>query len=234
VADSTTTVTAEDGERPLSDATGRLAELQARLADRRSRRVIFVSHCLLNENVRYLGGACYPGPVTGLVDKWRREGVGICQMSCPEQRAWGGVLKRAIAPAYGASTTPLWPFRSVLLFAFQIYTRLRYRWLAHAVSSQIEDYQRSGYQVAGVVGVAGSPSCGVRTTLDVRGWLEVVGRYRLEDLEARRLNAEAIQAHAVPGRGWFIAALARPVRDVPFLEHDMLAELRQEAGPMID
>jgi uncharacterized protein YbbK (DUF523 family) len=102
--------------------------------------VIFVRHCLLNETVRYLGGACYPGPVRELVDKWTPEGVGICQMSCPEQRVWGAVLKRVIAPAYGASSTPPWPFRSVL---------------------------------------AGSPSCGVRTTLDVCGWLNVVGRYLL-------------------------------------------------------
>jgi hypothetical protein len=31
-----------------------------RLADARSNKVIFVSHCLLDENVRYLGGAFMP------------------------------------------------------------------------------------------------------------------------------------------------------------------------------
>ena len=35
----------------------RLEQLQRALADQRSRRVVFVSHCILNENVRYLGGA---------------------------------------------------------------------------------------------------------------------------------------------------------------------------------
>ena len=35
----------------------KLEQLQRALADKRSRRVVFVSHCILNENVRYLGGA---------------------------------------------------------------------------------------------------------------------------------------------------------------------------------
>jgi hypothetical protein len=35
--------------------------LLERLKDERSKRVIFVSHCWLNENTRYLGGAFRPG-----------------------------------------------------------------------------------------------------------------------------------------------------------------------------
>lgn len=35
--------------------------LLARLADARSNKVIFVSHCMLDENVRYLGGAFHSG-----------------------------------------------------------------------------------------------------------------------------------------------------------------------------
>ena len=214
----------------MTNLTAKLAQLQARLADRRSGRVIFVSHCLLNENVRYLGGACYPGAVAELADKWRSEGLGICQMPCPEQLAWGGVLKRSIAPAYGASTTWLWAFRSAVMRLFEIYTRLRYRRIARGVAAQIRDYRRSGYEVAGVVGVGGSPSCGVRTTLDVNGWLDVVGRYRLRELDRRRTNSEAVEANAVPGSGWFIEALARHLPpEIPLLEHDLLAELRIEA-----
>ena len=34
-----------------------------RICDQRSRRVIFVAHCLLNENTRYLGGARCGGAV---------------------------------------------------------------------------------------------------------------------------------------------------------------------------
>jgi hypothetical protein len=36
---------------------GRLRWLRSRLRDERSGRVVFVSHCLLNQNTRYLGAA---------------------------------------------------------------------------------------------------------------------------------------------------------------------------------
>ena len=46
-------------------------QLRSRLRDDRSGRVVFVAHCLLNENVRYLGGACRPGDVGEIVDVLR-------------------------------------------------------------------------------------------------------------------------------------------------------------------
>jgi hypothetical protein len=42
--------------------------LLERLKDERSKRVIFVSHCLLNENTRYLGGAFRRGCADKFVD----------------------------------------------------------------------------------------------------------------------------------------------------------------------
>ena len=205
-----------------------MALVQQKVVDRRSRRVVFASHCLLNENVRYLGGACYAGPVDEWVDRWQSLGVGICQMPCPEQRAWGGVLKRRIAPAFGARHRRLWPLRGLLLAAFVAYTRLRYALMARQTASEIRDYTRAGYEVVGLVGVAGSPSCGVRRTLDMRSWLEMVGRHRPDELNARQVNA-AVIASAARGRGLFISAvlgrLARTGTTVPLLEHDMLDEL---------
>jgi hypothetical protein len=58
--------------------TGKLEQLQRALADRRGRRVVFVSHCLLNENVRYLGGAGRRGSVDEVVEGFQAAGVGIC------------------------------------------------------------------------------------------------------------------------------------------------------------
>src|SRR5512146_1334310 len=72
-----------------------------RLRDRRSRKVAFVSHCLLNENTRYLGGACRACCVREVVDGLLDRDVGIVQMPCPEQLAWGGVLKRHMLRMYG-------------------------------------------------------------------------------------------------------------------------------------
>jgi hypothetical protein len=82
--------------------------LLERLKDERSKRVIFVSHCLLNENTRYLGGAFRSGCVDELVDAFQQQGLGIYQMRCPEQCAWGGVLKRRVLLFYGSKGTIMW------------------------------------------------------------------------------------------------------------------------------
>ena len=67
--------------------------LQTSMADARSGEVVFISHCLLNQNTRYLGGAVCPGVVGVAIAPYVRDGTGIVQMPCPEQRVWGGVLK---------------------------------------------------------------------------------------------------------------------------------------------
>ena len=65
-----------------------------RLRDQRGRRVVLVSHCLLNQNTRYAGGATRAGAVAELADELIGAGYGIHQLPCPERLAWGGVLKR--------------------------------------------------------------------------------------------------------------------------------------------
>jgi hypothetical protein len=63
-----------------------------RLADDRRKRVIFLSHCLRNENTRYLSGACRAACVREVVEECIDRELGIVQMPSPEQQAWGGVL----------------------------------------------------------------------------------------------------------------------------------------------
>ncbi len=148
--------------------------LLERLKDERGKRVIFVSHCLLNENTRYLGGAFRRGCVDELVDSFQQEGLGIYQMRCPEQQAWGGVLKRRLLPFFGSKGTFLYRLRHVLLPLFLWYTRWVYKRIAKVVVRDIEDYVRSGFEVVGIVGVGESPSCGVWSRLDLRCSLEAV------------------------------------------------------------
>jgi hypothetical protein len=47
--------------------------LSERLSDERGKRVVFVSHCLLNENARYPGGAFHSGAVPEIAELRRRE-----------------------------------------------------------------------------------------------------------------------------------------------------------------
>jgi predicted secreted protein len=208
----------------------RLDWLVHRLEDERSKRVIFVSHCLLNENTRYLGGAFRRGCIDELVDRFQQEDLGIYQMRCPEQRAWGGVLKRSIVPLYGCKGTLLYRMRHVLLPVFLLYTRHIYQRMAKEIVKDIEDYVRSGFDVAGIVGVGGSPSCGVCTTLDLERSIEVIASCPLADIKRQTMNDEAIASCLVKGEGLFIKAIRRQLErkhlPLTFLEHGLLDEMR--------
>ena len=199
------------------------------LSDARSGQVVFVSHCMLNQNVRYQGGATRPGAVYEVVARLQRAGVGIVQMPCPEQRAWGGVDKRYTMPAYGADHMRLRRLRRPTAWLFLFYTRLAYRRLAGQVARDIAAYVRSGQSVQAVVGVGSPHSCGVRTTLDLNGVLDTIAACDPTQLNTDDFNRRVIVAHARPGQGMFIAALRRQLRrrriDVPFDEHDLIAEI---------
>jgi len=190
--------------------------------DERSGQVVFVSHCLLNANTRYPGGAFWRGAATELIEPYINNGVGICQLPCPEQLAWGGVAKRSIVWFWGRPRA--YRPAKLGLRLFLAYTRLRYRRLAKAVARQVADYVANGVEVLGVIGVEGSPSCGVTTTMDVeRAMCALVGR-DATDLNQHTVNASVAGALR-SGRGIFIdelqAALVRDGLRIEFLEHDL-------------
>lgn len=210
-----------------------LSEIEAllvrRLEDRRSRRVVFLSHCLLNENTRYLGGATRPGCVRELVDECMRCELGIVQMPCPEEAAWGGVLKRHLLRAYamgGQGGRPRWVVRAAVRGGLA-YTRHVYRRLALRIAAQMEDYAKSGFEVVAAVGVDGSPSCGVQTTIDP-SCLQAIATVGPETITVDKQN-ELVRTHAKSGRGIFIEELQRELDRrglvVRFVAHDLLAEL---------
>jgi uncharacterized protein YbbK (DUF523 family) len=200
-----------------------------RLRDQRGRRVVLVSHCLLNQNTRYAGGATRPGAVAELADELIGAGYGIHQLPCPERLAWGGVLKRHTLRLYHSKGGPLYPLRGVLLRAFVWWTGIVYRRLARQVVRDVTDYRRSGIAVAGIVGIGASPSCGVTTTLDLRASLEVVAACPAAALTRDLMNEQAVLGCRRPGEGLFIKELNRQLKrrgiTVPALEHDLAAEL---------
>jgi predicted secreted protein len=203
------------------------------LNDQRGRKVVFLSHCLLNENTRYLGGACRAGVFPEVVQACLDGGLGIVQMPCPEQHAWGGVLKRHLLRFFGSEGTLLYRLRNMLLPVLLWHTRRVYRKIAKQVADHIADYQSSGFTVVGIVGVDGSPSCGVCRTLDMKRSLELLGQLR-PTARAEDMNG-IIQVCLVEGRGIFLELLRKEIERrglvVPFLAHDLIAELQGGAAP---
>lgn len=102
----------------------------------------------------------------------------------------GGILKRWMLIAYGAGGT----WRSLLvrglLGPFMAHTRRVYQRLAGDVAAEIADYQDSGLEPVGVIGIAGSPSCGVHTTVDLPAALDVLRRCPLAKLDRRMINEQ--------------------------------------------
>ncbi len=209
---------------------GPARSLLDQLRDERSRRVVLVSHCLLNENTRYAGGATRPGAVAEIVDELIAAGYGIHQLPCPERLAWGGVLKRHSVRLYHSKGGPLYAVRGVLLSAFIWWTKVIYKRLARQVARDVADYQRAGIVVAGIVGIGASPSCGVITTLDLRASLEVVAACPAAALTRDVMNEQAVLGCRRAGEGLFIKALDRELKrrrlNMPAFEHDLAAELR--------
>ena len=219
------------GVNPFRDAGGAARRLRSKLRDDRSGRVVFVAHCLLNENVRYLGGACRPGDVHEIVDGLQTQDVGICQMACPEQQVWGGVLKRHLLALYGSGRWTIGPVRHLVAGLLVRYTRWRYRRLARVLARQIAEYNSSGFEVLGVVGVDTSPSCGVGYTLDLAAALEALANSDVATIDRASFNRDVVASTRIEGEGMFIKALredlARRGQRVRFVAHDLMAELEQ-------
>jgi len=173
--------------------------------DRRGRRVIFLSHCLLNQNTKVYGIAMYPGAVVELVRLALDEGWGIVQMPCPEASYWG--LKR------WAMTRDQY---NIPRF------REHCRSIALDVVYQIIDYLESGYEVLAIVGCDGSPVCGVNWTN------KRVGKPWGGFITEERLRSPPRQL-VVPGKGVFIEILRDELEryglKIPFLAYPEFKEV---------
>lgn len=129
-------------------------------SDARSKKVVLVSHCILNQNSISDGTADYPGTNESIVKLLLQSDVGIIQMLCPELLCLG--LDRG--DIHGGE-------RDVVVEN----TRIRHDLeksnsieiinnFVNQIVFEIEEYIRNGFTVLGIVGINRSPSCGVNTT----------------------------------------------------------------------
>ncbi|AOT68965.1 CD3072 family TudS-related putative desulfidase [Geosporobacter ferrireducens] len=128
--------------------------------DVRSKKIVFVCHCVLNQNSISDGTADFPGTNEEIVKRLMEAKVGVVQMPCPELMCLGldrGDIKGAERPVVVENTR----IRKELLKDEQLQTIDR---LVENTVYQIEEYLKHGFQISGVVGINRSPSCGVNTT----------------------------------------------------------------------
>jgi predicted secreted protein len=116
------------------------------MRDSRSRRIVLVAHCLLNQNAKVEGLASHSGVFAPILRALEQAGVGIVQLPCPEL-AHLGPLRPLGTDTVEQYDTP--EYRAVC------------RDLARRVAAEAASYRKAGYTLVGVLGVEGSPSCSV-------------------------------------------------------------------------
>jgi len=113
----------------------------------RSRKILIVCHCLLNANAKIYPLANCGGVYRNIIDSPINEGVGIVQLPCPEtvylgMNRWGMTKEQYDTP----------------------YFRDCCRQMLQVSVVQIKAFAEAGYKIESVVGMDGSPNCGINRT----------------------------------------------------------------------
>jgi len=175
--------------------------------DKRSKQVILVLHCLLNQNARIDTCAYFPGAMGEAARAVVESGVGVLQMPCPELHCLG--LDRSGRMREGVDIG----IREALLEPEEECCRA----LVQHVMKDVREYLKHGFEIVGVVGNDGSPACGVVSAHFVDGERAGPGAFMLmlrEELEKAGLDLPfvALRDHQWEERTERIRALIAAAR----------------------
>lgn len=181
-------------------------------ADVRSKKIFFLSHCILNQNSISDGTAEYPAVNQEILELLFNSGAGIVQMPCPELNCLG--LDRG--DIHGGE-------RDVVVENTRIRHSLKQPAAAellnnmvHQVVSQIEEYQKYGFSILGIIGINRSPSCGVETTSDFNR--EVQGRGVFMEMLENVLDEKEIRIDMIGVKALETEDALNKIRDLLFLQ----------------
>jgi len=127
--------------------------------DRRSKRIVLVAHCVLNQNAKIDCCAHHPGAIREVAECLVASGIGLLQMPCPELHCLG--LDRQADPA--APATVASEDTRVAQSMREPAAAARCGRLVDDVVYQVREYRKHGFDVVGIIGANGSPTCGVET-----------------------------------------------------------------------
>ncbi len=132
---------------------------------KRKKSIVLLCHCLLNCNSKIAGISDYEGAQKDILKYFIDKGYGIMQLPCPEitmygVKRWGHVKEQFDTP----------------------YFRKHCKTIFLPILEQLKDYEKNGYKIKALIGVDGSPSCGINKTCSSALWGGEVGtEYKLDD-----------------------------------------------------
>lgn len=134
----------------------------------RSKKIAIISHCIINQNSVVKGEYKNMNIFFQFIKKLFENNIGILQLPCPETecyglRRWGHVKEQ--------------------------FDNCGYRqYIEKVINSFLEimkEYLNNGYEIIGIYGIAGSPSCGVNLTCSAN-WEGEISLYKdKEDIVSR-------------------------------------------------
>jgi predicted secreted protein len=150
---------------------------------KRSRKILIVCHCLLNANSKVHPLAAVPGVYLDVLRKPMEQGVGLFQLPCPKagylgMNRWGMTREQYDHANFRVHC------RTILLPALD----------------QIQAFHSAGYEIVGVIGMDGSPNCGVDLTCE--------GYRGGEICSPAEVAEQANSLRFVRGRGIFVEVFA--------------------------
>ena len=160
--------------------------------DARSKRILLVAHCLLNQNAKLDRCAFYPGAIREAAQLILDFGAGIVQMPCPETLCLG--LDRQADPAAHPSVEA--EDTRIAMCMQESTARQKMQQMVADLLYQVEEYRKHSFALLGVVGINGSPTCAVERTWNADALQEGPGVF-IELLQA----ALAERGISLPMRG---------------------------------
>ncbi|WP_288681325.1 CD3072 family TudS-related putative desulfidase [uncultured Brachyspira sp.] len=134
----------------------------------RSKKIAIISHCIINQNSVVKGEYKDINIFFPFIKKLFEENIGILQLPCPETecyglRRWGHVKEQFDNCGY----------------------RKYLEKIVNSFVDIIKEYINNEYEIVGIYGIAGSPSCGVNLTCSAN-WEGEISLYKdKEDIVSR-------------------------------------------------
>jgi len=185
-------------------------------------KIAIIAHCLLNQNTKPHQRARYPGIVTPVLEAVEAAGFALMQLPCPEisfagMKRWSQVIEQYDTPKY----------------------REHCGVLARQFTDQIDHFLRDLSFTLVIIGLEGSPSCGLKFVGSSDEWLgypgdsEFDGKYPVK--KGTGLFMQALQKE-IKSRGLALPPILAVGLDMYGIDLDQVgaqlkAELKDIATP---